>query len=187
MKKGLKILFVLLIIPVLAVGCGCDKDEQQDRTEFQIKQPEEVKDDVKGWVVFTNPAFQYELRSPKDWEIKDVDKKGEEVMFYPKGEEISDTYKGELRILGFSNWQDNLAIEKFVMSKAPINYYDLGFDEKIDFNFRDYVAVQLKGVKLDEENTIDVIAVRTKSHIVLIEMRGSYDELTNIIGSMYFY
>jgi len=187
MKKTLKILFVLLIIPVLAVGCSCEKkDPQQQRAEFQIRQTEEVAEDVMGWVVFTNPAMQYELRSPKGWEINDIDKKGEDVRLYPKGKELSDSYTGELRILGYANWQDQLSIEKFVRGNAPENYYELGYDEKIDFNFRDYIAVHLKGVKSGDD-VYDVIAVRRKDHIILMELRGSYDELTNIIGSMYFY
>ena len=50
---------------------------------------EEVAEEVMGWVVYTNPAMQYELRSPKGWEINDIDKKGEDVRLYPKGKELS--------------------------------------------------------------------------------------------------
>jgi len=185
-----KLLIILLLLPALIIGCSCKKQDQDTdngsgSTGFEILEREAVQETVKDWVVYTNPAFQYELRSPKNWTIDDIEKKGEEVKFYPKKKEVTEGYNGEMRILGYANWQHDLGIEKFVKSKAPENYYNLT-EEIEDFNYKNFAAVWFKSVTKDEQ-TYDVIVFKPKDRLIVIEMYGSYDDLTDILGSMYFY
>lgn len=187
--KKYKFLIALLIIPLVVSACSCSKrDDNAKRVNLEIKQREDVADEVENWVVYTNPAYRYELRSPRDWDILDVEKKGEEVMFYPEGKTISDEYKGELRILGFSNWKDEYSIDEYVKNHAETNYYALSrADEREEFEYRGFYAQRFRNVELSDGRVIDVIAVDARDRIILIEMYGEYGMVETIIGSMYFY
>jgi len=187
MKQRIKLLTILLLVLLVLSGCGKKDDSSQQG--FQIKERGDVHEFVQNWVVYPNPAFRFELRSPKNWEIFDVDKKGEEVYFYPRGKNISDDYSGELRILGFSNWKDQLKLEEFITSsKSPVNYYlrcEANDIEKIVF--KDFDALWFKNVEIKTDQFINVLAIDAKDRIIIMELYGSYDVLNNIIGSLYFY
>jgi len=183
-----KFLVALLIVPLLISACSCQRNGSEDRTDFEVKQTEDVQSKVKDWVVYTNPAYRYELRSPLDWQIEDVEKKGEEVMFFPKGKELSDNYKGELRILGYSNWKEKYKLDYYVKYVGTTNYYALtDAKDKEVIEFRGFYAEHLKNVELGENIQGDVILIDARDRIIIIELRGSFDKLSDIIGSMYFY
>ncbi|HUT22666.1 MAG TPA: hypothetical protein VMX18_04745 [Candidatus Bipolaricaulota bacterium] len=188
MKTASKIFLAAFIIPLVISGCSCSKNNTSNIADFQIKEREDVKDAVRDWVVFTNPAYRYELRSPKDWTISDVNKDGEDVRFYPEKNAITEDYLGDLRILGYTNWQEHLPLDEFIKTKAVNNYYQMSnAADREELEFRGYYAMRFKNVELKKDQFIDVIVVDTKDSIVAIELHGSYDVLTNIISSMYFY
>ncbi|MFZ5364836.1 MAG: hypothetical protein ACOZBH_01395 [Patescibacteria group bacterium] len=185
--KKFKFLIALLIVPLLISACSCQK-QPTDRDHVELLVPDDVKGKVKDWVVYTNPAFRYELRSPENWEILDLNKTGEDVYFYEKGKSITDDYKGELRILGFSNWLEKLSIDEFIKSKAPTNYYAISAGEdRQEIQFRDFYAIRFDNVEIAENQLIDVLAIDGRDRIILIELRGTKKDIETILGSMYFY
>jgi len=184
----IKFLIALLIIPLVVSACSCSKNDSGAGVDFEVKETEDVKGKVTNWVVFTNPAYRYELRSPTDWEIFDKHQTGEDVYFYPKGEAISDEYMGELRIIGFTNWMEKYPLDEYIKNHAETNYYSFNdAEEREEFEYRGFYAMRFRNVEIIEDEFIEVLAIDAADRIIVMELYGSFKDLENIIGSLYFY
>jgi len=189
MKMFVKLLFLFVLLPALIAGCSCDR-RNSGLDGLEIREKSKVQENVKNWVVYTNPAYRYELRAPRDWEILDMERKGETVFLYPKESQKPDLqgYRGAIMIRGFSNWQANFELEEFIKSRSPYNYYMMIKDgEVVEIEYKGYDAIWFKNIKAKRDKYIDAIVVDLDDSILIMEIWDNPEQATNIISSLYFY
>ena len=106
------LMFVLIIFVSFSV-CACSLKEDQNSLTLSSGV---VKAYVKGWSVYTNPAYRYELRHPKSWLYADSGEDGKSFSLY------SDVAKANLvmNIKAVSNWQEGYSLEDFYQQKEDI-------------------------------------------------------------------
>jgi len=172
-----RIVILLLIFSVIILG-GCAK-EQVDLGDLQMDD-RIVKDSVKGWMVYTNPAYRYELRLPKSWDFEDSGEDGKTLKLF------SDKDKENLAIAiyCYSNWQENYSLQDFYKNQEQ-NLFESDY-EKEDVTLAGKSGVRFKGVQKDEK-TYDLIALEANDRIIEIELREFIEESKIVLNSLYFY
>lgn len=172
-----KILLPLLILSMMFVASACEKSAGSDL----IQKDSEVKKAVDGWVVYTNPAYRYELRFPQDWTFKDSGEDGKTSEFFPKNS------ASQLVIKSYSNWAENYSLDQFYEKRTETFYKDMA---KEDVKIGNQDAKLIRGVKgrlEDKEKTIDLIVLDLKDRIMEIELRDSNDTSKAVMSSIKFY
>jgi len=190
--KFKKILLLLIIsaMAVTAVGCTKKADDQATRQTGSkiLLEATAVDKAVRGWSVYTNSQFRYELRHPKSW-VYSTDNEGEKiVVFHPKNKSLSDDYVGEVIVHGIVNWQQYLSLPEYYATKAVNNYYTLGFEnEKVTINGVE--GIWFKDVEnLYKDKKIQILAFDLKDRILeihLIDMTN--EEALAVVNSLKFY
>jgi hypothetical protein len=182
MKKILTFLTVIAL--VVALG-GCRKQTTEDTTVLLLPQ-DEVKSSVNTWPIYTNPAFRYELRFPKDWQTYQPNESGEEVTVYPKSQTLGENYVGALKIFGLTNWVKNLTLEQYMEEKGRNLYKDGNKMESIEF--KGYTAYWFKDVtSIYKDKTVQVVLFQMSDRIVEVHLIDEWEDARLIFNNMYFY
>ena len=168
-----RFLIASLVIVCALSFTGCSK---KGDTSFSIPASEVAKT-VYDWKLYTNPAYRYELRFPKDWAVFDSGEDGKQSAFYPigHGEELKQkdkTYYGSMIILATSNWQTKYTLEDFYRQKTENLFLGNYEQEKIALNGNE--AIWFKDVRNRNiekpDAVIDVIAIDLSDRILEIEI-----------------
>lgn len=195
MKKSL---ILVCVFALLLGGTACTKKEQANDSEnlnLSLNNME-VQAGVQGWSIYTNPAYRYELRFPKDWGTYDSGEDGVQAAFYPKSRENEvkankETYYGAMVILSRSNWKENYNLEEFYREQTE-NLF-LGNYEQEEILLGGKEATWFKDVRNrnpeNPEATVDVIAFDLEDRIIEIEIHEKqfWDEVRLIMNSIKFY
>lgn len=192
-----KIVFILVAV-LLVAGTACTKQEtkvEPDNLKLSMSKAE-VSAAVKGWTIYTNPAYRYELRFPKDWKFVDSGEDGKQAAFYPASrekevKENKETYYGAIVLLSRSNWQEKYNLEEFYRNQLE-NLF-LGNYEQETILIDGQEAIWFKNVRnRNQENLdalVDVIALDLDDRIIEIEIHEKqfWDQIKPIINSIHFY
>lgn len=156
----------------------------------------EVTKQVFDWKIYTNPAYRYELRFPKDWASFDSGEDGKQAAFYPvsRGEQAksgNETYYGSLIILAHSNWQTKYTLEDFYRHQTE-NLFLGGYEqEKITLDGKE--AIWFKNVRnrnIEKPDLlVDIIAVDLGDRILEMEVQEKeyWTDIKTILNSIVFY
>ncbi len=190
MKKA--ILLSLLLVGVM-IFSGCVKNnvpEDYGQPTVQsslILDQEKVKENVDGWVVFTNPQFRYELRYPKNWTYSLDDEGAKISVLYPKNKQLSEEYFGAMIVQGIVNWKNSYSIPEYYAMEALNNYYELGFEAR-SFILNDYKAVWFPNVDgLYGELPVQVVAIDLNDRLLEIHLFTTDEETLTVLNSLKFY
>ncbi len=177
MKKILAI-FCVLVLAVVVTGCGKSNDG-----DGLVQSDSDVKAAVKGWVVYTNPAYRYELRFPQDWSFKDSGEDGKSADFMPAGTGVS-----QMTIKSYSNWSEKFNLEQFYKNKQQ-KFFEEMKKENVDIG--GFTGSLIRGVtgRIDgaPEKTVDLIALDLGDRIIEIELRENNETVKMILSSIKFY
>jgi len=189
----MKRLFIVLLIIVCGFSfSGCAK-----KVDTGLKMDSSaVAKKVYDWKLYTNPAYRYELRFPKDWAVFDSGEDGKQAAFYPtvRGEEVrsnDQTYYGSIIILAHSNWQTKYTLEDFYRQQTENLFLGNYQQEKVVIGGTE--GVWFKNVRnrnLEKaEALVDVFAIDLGDRILEIEIQEKeyWDDIKTIINSMSFY
>lgn len=139
---------------------------------------------VSGWVVYTNPAFRYELRYPQSWMTLDSGEDGLTASFQPAGKGTA------LTINGYTNWQNNYSLEDFY--KQRNNNLFAGDYERQIIKVGGQPATWFKKVPSTVPGavagtTMDVIVLNLQDRIIEIDITGAYQDCERILNTLKFY
>ncbi len=189
MKKFLLIVTIFVLTFTLA-GCA-KKDDNNTSTDNRgaiFESAEQVDKEVRGWTVYTNPQYRYELRHPKSWTYKEDSEGGNIVAFYPKSKTLSNEYVGEIIIRSQSNWQKSLSLEEYYKTEAVNNYFTLGFESQ-PVTVGEYSGYWIKDVEhLYGDKKIQIIAIQANDRILEIQLIDmTNQEALTVFNSLKFY
>jgi hypothetical protein len=178
MKKIFAVLSVLLLVFVVS---GCAKKVNDGNGLVQTA--DVVKSAVKGWVVYTNPAYRYEIRFPQEWTFKDSGEDGKLADFMPKGETVS-----KLTIKSYSNWSQKFNLEQFYEDRKE-DFFKTMKKEDIDLGGTTGKLIRgLTGrVEGSPEKLVDLVVLDMGDRIIEIELRDSNETVKIIMSSIKFY
>lgn len=187
-----RFLITLLIGVCVFSFAGCTK---KANVGFKMD-ASEVSKNVYDWKLYTNPAYRYELRFPKDWSVYDSGEDGKQAVFYSnvRGEEVqkaNETYFGSLIILATSNWQTKNTVEDFYRQQTENLFLGDYEQEKIIIN--NVESVWFKNVRNRNiekpELLVDIVAIDLGDRILEIEIQEKqyWEEIKTILNSMTFY
>lgn len=191
----MKKLFGLLLLGVIVFGvAGCVKIKNSG--DLVVLSEATVKERIKGWKIYTNPAYRYELRFPQNWSYKDTGEDGVGASFFPldKAKDAAkskEKYFGDIVIISHSNWKESYNLEDFYRHQTE-NLFLGGYDkEEITLSGEKAIwfkAVRGKNPELSEK-TVDLIALDLKDRIIEIEIheKDDWDIVKTIINSIKFY
>lgn len=156
----------------------------------------EVAKAVYDWKLYTNPAYRYEVRFPKDWAVFDSGEDGKQAAFYPvsRGEEVqqkSETYFGSIIILAKSNWENKYTLEDYYRQQTENLFLGNYETEKIVLDGKD--AVWFKNVRnrnIEKPDLlVDIIALELGDRILEIEVQEKeyWSQIKTILNSIKFY
>jgi len=174
-----KIIFIAALLLVLVGINGCEK--AAPTTDLNMDESA-VKLAVKGWTVYTNPAYRWEVRVPKSWSYADSGENGYQADFFAKS-----GGSATVEILSKSNWQENYTLEQFY-EKQTVNIWKdyKGEDMTLGGNpatlFR-----EVKGLVPNSDQTAQVIAIRIEERIVQIIIFNVTDDSKTLVNSIKFY
>jgi len=170
MKKVFGLLLILFV--VLTLGACAKKSPAQSSS-------------VQGWKIYTNPAYRYELRFPKDWTTADSGENGYVLNVYPEGQ----TNKG-LVFKAYSNWQQKYSLTDFYKNQTE-NLWSSDYkrDDMEVGGKKGYLFKAVKGrIAENPEVIVDVIALELPDSILEIEIKNPDDSVSQqIIKTIQFY
>lgn len=184
-----KIFIPILLLAVMLVAGGCEKQQPIPEDRELLMTESQVKQEVQTWMVYTNPQFRYELRSPKRWDFFEKDENNDDVAFYPSEKTLSDDYFGAVRVFGYVNWHENYTLEEYFQNVAQEDLFAKNYEHE-EFKLRkdDSRAVWFKNVDcIYEGQIIDVIAMDGNDRIVLFYIMEEWETSRTIFNSFYFY
>ena len=191
----MKKLFSLFILGVIVFGlAGCAKIKNS--SDSVVLSAATVKERVKGWKTYTNPAYRYELRFPQAWDYKDTGEDGVAASFFPLDKAKTATankekYFGSVIIISHSNWKELYNLEEFYRNQTE-NLLLGGYDKE-EITLSGEKAIWFKAVRSKNpeqpEKIIDLIALDLKDRIIEIEIheKDDWDIVKTIVNSVKFY
>jgi hypothetical protein len=189
-----KFTIAICVLALVFTGLACT---QSDQTPEKLGMSKiKVMEEVQGWSVFTNPAYRYELRHPKNWKLFTSGEDGVSVALYPQQREVEirknkETFYGSLIIVSHSNWQEKYTLEEFYRDQTEnlfLGNYDqqpVALGEAGGIWFKD-----VRNKKLDNpEDLVDVIVLDLEDRIIEIEVHDKqyWDTIQVILNSIKFY
>jgi len=178
-----KIFFVAFFLLVFTFGlAGCEKIVV-DPNGLEMS-ASSVKQGVRGWDIYTNPTFRYELRYPNIWEVKTSGEDGVWASFTLKGasEEI-------FRINSYTNWKESYDLFQFY-AHQPKNLLQSGYEQK-EVEIYGQKAVWLKNVRGqiegNPEAAIDLVAFELDDRIIEIKIFKDWEDSRLVLNSIKFY
>ena len=175
----MKKLFVISLMFVALLGVsGCEKKAPTSDLNMDAAT---IATNVKGWTVYTNPAYRWEIRVPKSWSYTDSGENGYQATFFAK------PGKATVDILSKSNWQENYTLEQFYQNQTVNIWKDYkSEDMTLGANpvklFRD-----VKGLVPGSDSTAQVMAMSLGDRIVEIRMYEVNDDSKTLVNSIKFY
>jgi hypothetical protein len=174
-----KLLFIAVLMLTLIGVSGCE--EKQPTTDLNMEAAT-VATNVKGWTVYTNPAYRWEIRVPKSWSYTDSGETGYQATFYAKPGNPT------VEIMSKSNWQENYTLEDFYKNQT-VNIWANYKSEDMTLGgnpvklFRDVKGL----VQGSPDATAQVMAMSIGDRIVEIRMYEVTDESKTLVNSIKFY
>jgi hypothetical protein len=195
MKKSL---ILVCVFALLLGGTACTKKENSNDSETRNLSLNnmQVQEGVRGWSIYTNPAYRYELRFPKNWKTYDSGEDGKQSAFYPASREgevkaSKETYYGTIVILSKSNWKENYNLEEFYREQTE-NLF-LGGYEQEEILLGGKAATWFKDVRNRNpekpEAVVDIITFDLEDRIIEVEIHEKqfWDDVKVIMNSIKFY
>lgn len=177
MKRVFAAICVLTLL-VTVTGCAKKNDGGGLILDETI-----VSNSVKGWVVYTNPAFRYELRYPQTWTFKDSGEDGTTANFMP-----IDATSSQLTIKSYTNWSQNFTLEQFYLDKKQ-DFFKTMKQEDIDIGGMPSKLIRAMTGRVDgaPEKIVDLIMVNLGDRILEIELRDTNEVSKTVLSSIKFY
>jgi hypothetical protein len=175
-----KIMVISMIFVVGLLLTGCESVRNLGEESLHLSQST-VKGSVRGWVVYTNPAYRYELRIPKDRAYGDSGEDGKELYVYDGAVDGSQL---AMKITSTSNWKEGHSLEDFYQNQY-VNYLENGSE---------YSDIEIGGKSGKWFHDIDVvghtaqiIALDLSDRIIEIELYGMEQKDKVMLNSLSFY
>lgn len=174
-----KILVIAVMLVALISVSGCEK--KPPTTDLNMDATA-IASNVKGWTVYTNPAYRWEIRVPKSWSYTDSGENGYQATFFAKPGNAT------VEISSKSNWQENYTLEQFYQNQ-PVNIWKDYKSEDMTLGgnpvklFRDVKGL----VSGSPDATAQVMALSIGDRIVEIRMYEVTDESKTLVNSIKFY
>ncbi|MFH0987884.1 MAG: hypothetical protein V1763_00760, partial [Parcubacteria group bacterium] len=175
-----KTFIMLAAVGMLFVASGCTK--QTASTEFNFKS-QNVAGQVRGWGVYTNPAFRYEIRYPKAWATADSGEDGREAIFWDSSSNAG------LKIASYANWQTHYTLEGFY-KKNNNNLFGGEYVREIvkiggqPGTWFKKVPGSIFGSSVA---TLDVVVLDLQDRIIEMQINGEYATIATMLNTMEFY
>lgn len=162
---------------------GCEKQQKQVTNELIMKESA-VKQSVKGWQLYTNPAFRYELRFPQGWRVTDSGEDGLIARFFS-----ANAADDSVKILGYTNWKQQFSLQEFYENQSVDILKADAPREDVEINGQ--AGLWLKNVKgrvaAYPEKLVDLIVFDLGDRIVEVEISGNWETSKIIVNSLKFY
>lgn len=176
------------ILPLIFLGAlvfsfwGCEKSIES--TDILRLSASMIKQGVRGWAIYTNPTFRYELRYPNDWEVQTSGEDGVWASFHLKGNQ-----REIFRVNGYTNWQEGYDLPQFYLHQ-PKNLLQSGFEQR-DVEIAGQTGIWLKNVRGqvegDAEAAIDLVAFELGDRIIEIKIFQEWEDSKMVLNSIKFY
>ncbi|MFH0780040.1 MAG: hypothetical protein V1928_04260 [Parcubacteria group bacterium] len=181
---GRKPVIVILMCALAFSATACTKKEGNAK-ELEMRAGV-VKQAVKDWRIYTNPAFRYELRFPQNWDYASGGEDGAAAALFPRG--LNSETDGVF-IRGVSNWAERYDLEEFYRHQ-PVDLL------KSEYAGEEIKIGKMKGVWFKDvtgrvpgkpDQKVDLIAFELADRILEIEIRSDWDISAEIVNSLNFY
>jgi hypothetical protein len=173
-----KTAIIILSLTVVAAFSGCIKDA--DKSNPLFLGADKVKESVKGWRVYTNPAFLYELRHPTSWRMETSGEDGKLVQFFVSKQSAAKA----LVIQGIPNWQKKLSLEQYYTTQEE-DLFKAGY-ERGEVSVAGETAIWFKAVKRGDL-PINVVALANEERILIFELWTDWEQSLVVLNSVKFY
>ncbi len=172
-----KIVSLLILVLIVFGGTACIK---QESGEGMVLSKSVIKEGVKGWTVYTNPAYRYEFRLPKDWTWLDSGEDGKLVQLF----EANNTTTSVITINSVSNWQEGSSLEDYYKNQ-PENLWVDSY-ERQEVKIAGQTAYWIKVIN-DEEIEKEVVVWNLQDSIVEFVIKSNTETARIILNSLNFY
>jgi predicted small lipoprotein YifL len=181
MKKLFGVLLLFIFVFSLSACGNKSKPGVNGPDEYKVSEID-VATNVKGWDLFTNPAFRYEIRFPNSYGMSSSGEDGKLVKLFQEEENINLA----LLFRGHINFINNYTLEEFYQNSDNNLYEQYDYE---DVYIDGEKSVLFKNVaKYDGDQIIDLLAVDRKFGIIEIEIFEPEDsEVKTILNSINFY
>lgn len=183
MQKKIFSVVVLMFVLICGVSACVKKDNNAKELEMSAGA---VKQAVKDWRIYTNPAFRYELRFPQNWDYASSGEDGAGAALFPRG--LNSETDG-VSIRGVSNWAERYDLAEFYrhqsvdLLKSEYAREEIKIGKMKGVWFKD-VSGRLTG-KPDQK--VDLIAFELGDRILEIEIRSDWEASRAVVNSFNFY
>jgi hypothetical protein len=178
-----KVLSLMLIASFVFISAACTNSNDTKLSDDLVLSSSVVKEGVRGWGVYTNPAYRYELRHPKSWSPEDSGEDGKVAWFTPKGNQVP-----AVRILSYSNWREQYDLQNFYQNQS-VNLLESEYkQEEIEIGgFKGYRFEQVKERAQGDYDAADVIALDLVDRIIEVELIEINEDSRMLLNSLKFY
>ncbi len=166
----------LLFLAIMLSACGNGGETVKQDFNYSER---EVKNFVKGWKIYTNPAFRFEIRYPVDWQVSDSGENGLRVDFSPLDSENEQAY---LAIKSHINWDTNYSLAEFYANQENNLWRDEVIRQEVEIG--DSPAYWFLGAGDEGE---DILALDKEDRIIEFIIKEEFETARKIINSLKFY
>lgn len=178
MKKNF--IFGVLLGTLLLVS-GCSKTPAQPLTDLNLDDSV-VTQNVRGWDIYTNAAYRWEIRVPLTWDNKNSGEDGYYAEFFPRGS-VSTAVEFNCK----SNWQEKYTLEQYY-SKQEKNLWTEYSREDMTLGGRSAVLFRdVKGLVSGSDKTANVVVLDLVDRIVEIRVFDMTPDALTLLNSINFY
>ena len=176
-----KTLTTIILFSLIFIVSGCSKVEDK---ESIVLSSSKIKQSIKSWKLYTNPAYRYELRFPKNWQIETSGEDGVWASFHFRNK-VEDIIK----ITSHINWKDQYSLAEFYAKQSQDLMQSDYEKEEVEIGGEE--AVWFKNVKGrvigQPEAVIDLVALELDDRIIEIEIFSQWQDSRVVVNSLRFY
>ncbi|MFH0815041.1 MAG: hypothetical protein V1902_03145 [Candidatus Falkowbacteria bacterium] len=183
-----KVVMLLVGIALVLGFSGCAKKAEFNFYDFEMSKAEIAKA-VKGWDIFTNGTWRFEMRFPTDWNMRKVDEWSKEVYFIPKDKTLefnAGNYKGVIYIKGVMNFETKYDLAKYLDGIGKKEILG-GTYQQLQVKVGGQDAVLVKNAEEFYGTQVDELLINLGDRILDILIYEKTPESLAVLNSMIFY
>lgn len=183
-----KVVILLVGIALILGFSGCVKKTDFNFYDFEMSKSEIAKA-VKGWDIYTNGTWRFEMRFPTDWNAQKVDEWSKEVYFIPEdkmGEFQTGNYRGAIYIKGVMNFETKYDLAKYLDSIGKKEILG-GTYQQLQVKVGGQDAVLVKNAEEFYGAQVDELLINLGDRILDILIYEKTPDVLAALNSMTFY
>ena len=183
-----KIIVSILAGVMLFSSWGCSLTKEFNFYDFQMSKSA-VEKAVRGWNIYTNGTWRYEVRMPTNWYTYKTDENSIEIYFIPKEKEKDfnlGNYKGALNIKGVMNTKTKYDTVAYLNSLGKKDLLS-GNYQQLEVSVGGQKGILIKNADTFYKMSIDELVLNLGDRILDVYIYEKTPDVLAVLNSMIFY